>query len=333
MSIVIAQGRRGEITLDTINGIQIATKRARNSFAKWAILKEQDILRFLNEQKVVFVPQLHERGDDWFSYIWIEGIHFRDAYKQSGEAERVVLARALLERAYQLDSIGVVHGELSLPHSNVLVNRSLEQPVFLIDFERWTLRDFSGKNMKGLAQRLRSEWYITMEECKEIWNETVSLSDKYNLLMSKINDSKAVPTVPFWKVLLGIIVLVAIDMLMKYLFYNLKRGEESRLLTPVLNTWIGRSIAVPLPIVGMLTAVIIWVIFYLRHRKHVATLPTLFFVAGALGNGLDRLIYHGVRDFIDLHIWPVFNGADIYLTIAILLLLYIAFSSPHGSTT
>ncbi len=93
-------------------------------------------MRFLNEQKVAFVPQLRERGDDWFSYIWIEGIHFRDAYKQSGEAERVVLARALLERAYQLDSIGVVHGELSLPHSNVLVNRSLEQPVFLIDFER-----------------------------------------------------------------------------------------------------------------------------------------------------------------------------------------------------
>ncbi len=151
--------------------------------------------------------------------------------------------------------------------------------------------------------------------------------------MSKINDSKIVPTVPFWKVLLGIIVLVSIDMFMKYLFYNLRRGEESRLLTPVLNTGIGRSIAVPLSIVGILTVIIVGVILYLRHRKHVATLPTLFFVAGALGNGLDRLIYNGVRDFIDLHYWPVFNGADIYLTIAILVLLYTAFSSPHGSTT
>ncbi len=41
---------------------------------------------------------------------------------------------------------------------------------------------------------------------------------------------------------------------------------------------------------------------------------------GALGNLLDRLRTGGVVDFIDLRVWPVFNVADIAVTIGVALL-------------
>lgn len=40
----------------------------------------------------------------------------------------------------------------------------------------------------------------------------------------------------------------------------------------------------------------------------------ILFIAGALGNTYDRLIYGSVRDFIDIvDRYPIFNIADIYL--------------------
>jgi len=36
---------------------------------------------------------------------------------------------------------------------------------------------------------------------------------------------------------------------------------------------------------------------------------------GSVGNLLDRLRTGGVTDFIDLRVWPVFNVADIAITV------------------
>jgi len=44
-------------------------------------------------------------------------------------------------------------------------------------------------------------------------------------------------------------------------------------------------------------------------------------LAGALGNLVDRLIYGAVIDFVDVHVWPVFNVADSAISIAVVLLL------------
>jgi signal peptidase II len=51
----------------------------------------------------------------------------------------------------------------------------------------------------------------------------------------------------------------------------------------------------------------------------------MLFASGAAGNLLDRLIYSGVRDFIDFHVWPVFNMADVFLTCAVLVLLWVEY--------
>ena len=41
-----------------------------------------------------------------------------------------------------------------------------------------------------------------------------------------------------------------------------------------------------------------------------------FLLAGILGNGLDRLRMGFVVDFLNVSLLPVFNFADVYLTIA-----------------
>ncbi len=47
---------------------------------------------------------------------------------------------------------------------------------------------------------------------------------------------------------------------------------------------------------------------------------------GGISNLIDRVIYKGVLDFIDLHIgkyhWPVFNVADVFITLSVFLLIY-----------
>ncbi|MBN1458970.1 MAG: signal peptidase II [Armatimonadetes bacterium] len=62
----------------------------------------------------------------------------------------------------------------------------------------------------------------------------------------------------------------------------------------------------------------------LRHAP-TRSIPLGLIVGGALGNLLDRLRLGAVVDFIDLQVWPVFNLADIAITVGILILALEAF--------
>lgn len=66
----------------------------------------------------------------------------------------------------------------------------------------------------------------------------------------------------------------------------------------------------------------------LRHRRAILRHPPLFqggvglFLGGALGNLVDRLRWQYVVDFLDLRIWPVFNVADMAVSIGTALILF-----------
>jgi signal peptidase II len=48
-------------------------------------------------------------------------------------------------------------------------------------------------------------------------------------------------------------------------------------------------------------------------------------ISGGLSNIIDRIYFGCVIDFINLHFWPVFNFADIYITIGVLIFFKIVY--------
>ena len=78
------------------------------------------------------------------------------------------------------------------------------------------------------------------------------------------------------------------------------------------------------------------VVFYIRRIRDIQyrylRVLTVFLVAGALGNMIDRIMLGYVRDFIYFKLidFPVFNVADIYVTVsAVLILIWIIL---HGDS-
>lgn len=56
-------------------------------------------------------------------------------------------------------------------------------------------------------------------------------------------------------------------------------------------------------------------------------------LAGAMGNLVDRVAAGKVTDFLDFHVWPVFNVADIALTVgaALLIVHLVLYERRHSS--
>ncbi len=78
-------------------------------------------------------------------------------------------------------------------------------------------------------------------------------------------------------------------------------------------------------LVWPLTAVLIaycswqaWSLALLVRREYW---PWALIVIGAVSNVVDRLLYGGVVDFINLKLWPVFNLADCTIVIGVIWLL------------
>jgi len=76
---------------------------------------------------------------------------------------------------------------------------------------------------------------------------------------------------------------------------------------------------------------VICLIIYLLIKENFSEyMPFSFVLAGALGNLYDRIYYGYVIDFIEFYYkdfsWPIFNVADIAISIGIILLLYNMFS-------
>ena len=70
--------------------------------------------------------------------------------------------------------------------------------------------------------------------------------------------------------------------------------------------------------------IILWMITKTAKFEKIAF---IMIFGGSIGNIFDRLYYSSVPDFIDFHInnfhWFIFNVADIFITIGVLLLIYL----------
>ena len=76
-------------------------------------------------------------------------------------------------------------------------------------------------------------------------------------------------------------------------------------------------------IIAIITIIILLMIIKNEGFKKYSLLLVF---GGSLGNLFDRIYYSAVPDFIDLHIndfhWFVFNGADIFITMGIICLIF-----------
>ena len=76
----------------------------------------------------------------------------------------------------------------------------------------------------------------------------------------------------------------------------------------------------------ILTAIIVIInialIYFLIKYKGVYSYLIALIIGGSLGNLFDRIYYHAVPDFIDLHLanyhWFIFNVADIFISVGII---------------
>jgi signal peptidase II len=73
-------------------------------------------------------------------------------------------------------------------------------------------------------------------------------------------------------------------------------------------------------------ALVVLAVFWYSFREsaaHSRVVRIAFgaIVGGAVGNIIDRVHYHYVVDFVDLHWWPVFNVADSCITVGVVVLI------------
>ena len=80
-------------------------------------------------------------------------------------------------------------------------------------------------------------------------------------------------------------------------------------------------------VTAIIVIVNIGLIYFLVKSKGGYAYLLALIIGGSLGNLFDRIYYHAVPDFIDLHLanyhWFIFNVADIFISVGIIGLLFI----------
>ncbi len=101
-------------------------------------------------------------------------------------------------------------------------------------------------------------------------------------------------------------------------------------LTLVENTGIGfgllsgNIVRVPVIIVSLLMASLIFIHIYREPVKSKTLQVSAGLIEGGIaGNLIDRIATGAVIDFLDFHIWPVFNFADTFIVCGIIMFLYL----------
>ena len=97
-------------------------------------------------------------------------------------------------------------------------------------------------------------------------------------------------------------------------------------LTHVRNTGAAFSIFTGCsPYLALVSFLIILGVLYFHHRfpakGTLIEVGLALVLGGSLGNLIDRLFHSHVVDYLDIHIWPVFNFADMMINLGVLLII------------
>jgi signal peptidase II len=133
-----------------------------------------------------------------------------------------------------------------------------------------------------------------------------------------------------------IIIWITIDFLSKNLAYNYLQNKVNILgdflfLKYTQNPWIAFSINIPF--IKIITIIlIIWIFYYYFNQEKsknnkLVDLSFWLILAWAIWNWIERVINANVIDFIWVKYFSIFNLADSFITIGILIYLYILYKN------
>ena len=86
-----------------------------------------------------------------------------------------------------------------------------------------------------------------------------------------------------------------------------------------------------LSLISIISTIILMYLIFIREDKRINKYGLSFIVAGSIGNGVDRIFYGYVIDFIKIKFvdFPVFNIADIAINIGIIVMIINYFRYRH----
>ncbi len=126
--------------------------------------------------------------------------------------------------------------------------------------------------------------------------------------------------------LICVVLLLIADLASKY--YIFSHSIRQWIISPVLNGWAARSVAIPVPVLIAISIVVIAAWVYIYYKKYIPSAAFVLLFSGAIWNIYDRIALWGVRDRISISSFPVFNIADICITLGV---LWIAFQYKQQS--
>ncbi len=103
------------------------------------------------------------------------------------------------------------------------------------------------------------------------------------------------------------------------------------------NFGIAFSIPVPKTVLILGTVILLILLTYLffkefDFKKRIAQASLILVLAGGIGNLIDRIFRGFVVDFISIWKWPIFNIADVYISVGVLLLIIFYAKIKRSST-
>lgn len=126
--------------------------------------------------------------------------------------------------------------------------------------------------------------------------------------------------------------LVIIDQLSKYIirqtggFYICNPDIAFGINIPPIIFWAIWIVIIALLLFALYKKTIIHPPARLNSAKWAGETGNTFYIililAGAISNLIDRLYFGCIIDFIDLKFWPVFNLADVFITLGTIFILY-----------
>lgn len=128
--------------------------------------------------------------------------------------------------------------------------------------------------------------------------------------------------------------VIAGDQLSKnWIVRQFEPGESWPLITGILHLTYVRNPGAAFGLLAfrssffiIISLLMIFLIIYgerfFPHNTFSLRLAMSLLLGGAVGNLIDRMRYGYVIDFLDFHIWPVFNVADIALVAGVFFLIY-----------